>query len=164
MSGGLTYSKHVYSSDEAITALLVIVATGFIFMMQSGFSLLEVGSVRLKNSHNILIKNLFDGCGGCIAWWLVGYGFAFGQRGDKGGFIGGDPDIFASAKFDSTEKDHYLAWIFQFSFAATATTIVSGCLAERTQLPAYFIFSIYMTAFVYPVVVSWTWGGGWLAK
>ena len=109
-----------------------------------------------------MIKNVVDTAGGILAWWLLGYGFAYGQRGDKSGFIGTDPDIFASAKFESTKKDHYLAWIFQFSFAATATTIVSGSLAERTQLPAYFTYSIFMTSFIYPVVVSWTWGGGWL--
>jgi len=106
------FAKTVYSTDEAISALLVIVSTGFIFMMQSGFAMVEVGSVRAKNAHNILIKNVFDACGGCLAWWLIGYGFAFGQTGNKGGFIGGKKELFASSGFDNDPEDHYLAWIF----------------------------------------------------
>jgi ammonium transporter, Amt family len=126
------FSEYVYTSEEATNALLIIVSTGFIFLMQAGFAMVEVGSVRQKNAHNILIKNLFDAVAGAIAFWLVGYGFAFGQRGEKGGFIGDDPQLFAASGFDDTEFNHYLQWIFQFSFAATSTTIVSGSLAERT--------------------------------
>ena len=162
MTDDIDYAEHVYSAEEATNALLVIVSTGFIFLMQTGFAMVEVGSVRQKNASNILIKNLFDAVAGALFFWLLGYGFAFGQQGDKGGFIGSDPEVFAGKGFDTSETDHYLQWIFQFSFAATATTIVSGCLAERTKLPAYYLFSALMTAFIYPVVVSWTWGGGWL--
>lgn len=91
---------HVYSEHEAINALLVIVATVFIFMMHSGFAMVEVGSVREKNAHNILIKNLYVVCAGIVAFWLLGYGFAFGQIGGKGGFIGTKPGLFASSNFD----------------------------------------------------------------
>ena len=155
-------SDTIYTNEEAINALFLIVSTGFILLMQAGFALLEVGSVRSKNAQNILIKNIFDGCAGAIAFWLLGYGFAFGQKNDKGGFIGSDGDFFAASNFEDLADDHYLIWIFQFSFAATAATIVSGSIAERTKLPAYFGYSIFMTAFIYPVVVSWTWGEGWL--
>jgi Amt family ammonium transporter len=123
------YSNVVYSEREAINAVWVLVSTAMIFFMQAGFALLECGSVRAKNSTSILIKNLFDACVGSIAFWLVGYGFAFG---DVKSFIGGSPDYFAASGFENTPEDHYLLWIFHFAFASTSATIVSGSLAERT--------------------------------
>ena len=147
----------------AINELLVVVATAFILLMQLGFALVENGSVRSKNSKNILIKNLFDACAGALAFWLVGFGLAFGQTEEKGRFAGDDPDLFAASGFrDIADTNYYLLWIFQFSFAATSSTIVSGSLAERTKLPAYMAFSSLMTGIIYPVIVSWCWGGGWL--
>ena len=93
-------NDHVYNTEEAINALLVIVSTGMIFLMQTGFAMVEAGCVRQKNAHNILIKNLFDAVAGAIAWWLLGYGFAFGQRDAKASFIGDDPKYFAASGFD----------------------------------------------------------------
>lgn len=140
-----------------------MVATGFILLMQAGFALVETGTVRSKNSKNILIKNLFDCCAGAIAFWAVGFAFAFGQEGDAGKFIGSNAKYFFAADLDTEDGSNtWILWAFQFSFAATAATIVSGSLAERTMLPAYMFFSVLMTGFIYPVVVSWTWGGGWL--
>ena len=139
----------------------MMVATAFVLLMQLGFALIETGSVRFKNSQNILIKNLFDACNGALAFWLVGFGWAYGRE-KEGGFIGTDGRMFASSDFDRLEKNYYLLWIFQYSFAATSATIVSGSLAERTQIPAYLAFSTFMTGFIYPVVVGWCWGGGWL--
>ena len=118
--------------------------------------------MRSKNSKNILIKNLFDACASALAFWLVGFGWAYSEE-KKGGLIGIDGGMLVSAEFDQREKNYYLLWIFQFSFAATSATIVSGSLAERTQLPAYLAFSTVMTGFIYPVVVGWCWGGGWLS-
>ena len=165
MSGQPDYTDDkVYTIQEGINALFIIISTGFILLNQAGFAILENGLVRPKNSQNILIKNIYDTCAGAIAFWLVGYAFAYGQKGDKGGFIGSDSAYFAASNFDHLEDDHYLNWIFQFSFAATATTIVSGSIAERTKLTAYAGYSIFMTGFIYPVVVSWTWGEGWLYK
>ena len=80
----------------ALDELLVIVATAFILLMQLGFALVENGSVRSKNSKNILIKNLFDACAGALAFWLIGYGFAMGHK-EKGGFIGSDKNMFAGS-------------------------------------------------------------------
>lgn len=68
----------MYTAEEATSALLVLVTTGFIFLMQAGFAMVEVGSVRQKNANNILIKNLFDAVAGALAFWLLGYAFAFG--------------------------------------------------------------------------------------
>jgi Amt family ammonium transporter len=134
--------------------------------------MVETGSVRQKNSSNILIKNMFDAIVGAIAFYLIGFGFAFGNKTierDDGTthlhkFIGSDPAYFAASGFNEHPKDLYMAWIFQFSFAATSATIVSGSIAERTKLPSYMIFSALMTGFIYPVAVSWVWGGGWLAQ
>ena len=124
---------------------------------------MENGSVRSKNSKNILIKNMFDVCIGAILFWIIGYSFAFGEK--PSGFIGGDSVTIFGQGFDQArDKDHYAIWIFQFSFAATASTIVSGSLAERTMLPTYIIFSALMTGFIYPTIVAWTWGEGWLFK
>ena len=117
----------------AVNELLVLVSTGFILLMQLGFALVENGTVRSKNSKNILIKNLFDACAGALAWWLVGFGLAFGQTGEGGGFIGTDHRLFAASGFhEFSDKNYYVVWMFQFSFAATSSTIVSGSLAERT--------------------------------
>ena len=129
--------------------------------MQLGFALLENGLVRPKNSKSILIKNVFDSCVCTITFWLVGFGWAFGLK-SEGGFIGLDGRFFAASKFDEMQENYYLMWVFQYSFATTAATIVSGSLAERTQLPAYLAFSALMSGLVYPIAVGWTWGGGWL--
>ena len=142
--------------EQAIDSLWVLTSTAMIFLMQAGFALVECGSVRKKNFSNILIKNLFDACIGAIAYWLIGFMIAFGEV--DGGIIGFNFDYFAARKFDTLEDDNYLLWIFQFSFAATAATIVSGSLAERTKLHTYLIFSALMTSIIYPVVVAWTWG------
>lgn len=159
------YSGTINTTEQAINELLVIVSTAFILQMQLGFALLENGLVRSKNSKNILIKNLFDLCASGLAFWLVGFGWAFGHAGEENsnGVIGKNTtSLFGSADFDKQEKNFYLMWIFQFSFAASSATIVSGSLAERTQLPAYLAFSALMTGFIYPMVVGWCWGGGWL--
>ena len=102
-------SMHVNSTNEAINELLVITSTVFILQMQLGFALLETGLVRSKNSKNILIKNMFDTCAGALAFWLVGFGWAFSHRdGSKNGFIDIDSAMFASKGFDAEEKNYYL--------------------------------------------------------
>ena len=140
-----------------IDTVWISMSTYLVFLMQAGFAFLEAGCVREKSVQNILIKNVLDICACTLVWWFVGYGFAYGD--DKGNFIG--ESKFASEGFDGTNE--YRDWMFQWAFAGTAATIVSGCLAERTQIIAYLIFSIFITAFIYPLVVHWTWGGGWLA-
>ena len=150
----------INSTESAINELLVLVSTAFILQIQLGFAMIENGLVRSKNSKNILIKNLFDASIGGIAFWICGFGFAFGDT--PGGFIGTKGSMFASSGFIEKEENYYLLWILHFSFSITCATIVSGALAERTQLPSYLAFSALMTGFIYPVVVGWTWGGGWL--
>ena len=133
-----------------------------VFFMQAGFALLEAGSIRAKNTKNILIKNSLDACLGAILWWFCGYSFAFGVQGDSPNkFIGGKD--FFSALDKPASTTYYAFWFFQWAFAATAATIVSGAVAERCTLTAYAAYTCFLTAFVYPVVVHWTWSSeGWL--
>ena len=124
------------SLKKGVNTVLLLVSTAMIFLMQIGFALLECGTVRSKNSRNILIKNMLDACISVYAFWVIGYGLAFGEV--NGGFIGLSPKYFASSGFGSTNQEagllsqnQFMLWMFQFSFAANASTIVSGCLAER---------------------------------
>ncbi|CAN0065812.1 unnamed protein product [Pylaiella littoralis] len=124
----------------------------------------QVGSVSVKNTKNILIKNIGDASLGAICWWLLGYGFSFGES--KGRFIGSDSFALKGPTFESddgtlTNGYAYAGWLFQWAFAATAATIVSGAVAERVSFNAYIVYSIVLTSFIYPVVVHWGWGGGW---
>jgi len=127
-----------------------------IFLMQLGFTMLECGIVREKNSSNILLKNLLDTCVGALAFYAIGYGFSVEA---DGGIIG--TKYFFATGFDSIR---FLEWSFYFTYCSTCATIVSGSLAERTYLDTYLIFSFMMTAFIYPVVASWVWGDGWLQR
>lgn len=129
----------------------LVLCAFLVFFMQAGFAMLEVGMVRAKSAQSILIKNVIDLCVATIMWWLIGYGIAFGS--DWGGFIG-------TTEF--AQPNNTASWLFQFSFSATSATIVSGALAERTDLLAYISFTAFMTIFIYPLFVHWVWGNGWL--
>ena len=118
-----------------------------VFLMQAGFAMLCAGSVRAKNVKNILLKNMLDGCGGALGFFAIGFGFAYGGTGT---FIGNE--YFFLNKFDA-----YAEWFFQFAFAATAATIVAGTVAERCKMAAYLCYSVFLTGFVYPVIVRSIW-------
>jgi Amt family ammonium transporter len=139
----------------------VFVAGCLVFFMQAGFALVEAGLTRAKNVVNIFAKNLSDALIGVLCFYAVGYAFAFGGDGK---LIGSD--FFFLQDVDGTITDGlsgYTVFFFQVVFAATAVTIASGAMAERTKFVSYLIFSAAMTAFIYPVVVHWTWGGGLIA-
>ena len=138
----------------------IMTAGVIIFFMQSGFALLESGNVRFKNYQNILLKNCMDACIGAMVWWICGFAFAFGLQNDNT-FIG-TQYFFANKLGDDDAELGYGFWFFQYAFACTAATIVSGSLAERVNIPNYLLFSAFMTGFIYPVIVAWTWGGGFL--
>ncbi|CAM9782708.1 unnamed protein product [Choristocarpus tenellus] len=148
-----------------LDTLWLLLGTILVFFMQSGFAMLEVGSVSIKNTKNILIKNIGDASLGALCWWWIGYGVAFGK--DSGGFIGIDSFALKGATFENDEGKlangyAYASWLFQWAFAATAATIVSGAVAERVSFTAYVIYSIILTSFIYPVVVHWCWQSeGW---
>ena len=142
------------------------VAAFLVFFMQAGFALVEAGFTRSKNVVNILMKNLMDFSIGAIAFWAVGFSLMFAAV--KGFFGWGEffpnPDVNA---FGQSANWMYSFLIFQTVFAATAATIVSGAMAERTKYSSYLIYSVVVTALIYPISGSWAWGslwngGGWL--
>ncbi|KAH8092379.1 ammonium transmembrane transporter [Aureococcus anophagefferens] len=128
-----------------------------VFFMQAGFAMLEVGSVQLKNTKNILIKNVFDASIAAIMWWFFGYGIAFGtdEFGDDGsnGFIGTSQFFYVDGAAASPGGKTYgkAFWLFQWAFAGAAATIVSGAVAERCKFGAYIVYSVVITGFIYPV-------------
>mmetsp|Transcript_4171 Transcript_4171/g.13191 ORF Transcript_4171/g.13191 Transcript_4171/m.13191 type:complete len:706 (+) Transcript_4171:117-2234(+) len=136
-----------------------------VFFMQAGFAMLEVGSVQLKNTKNILIKNVFDASIAAIMWWFFGYGIAFGtdEFGDDGsnGFIGTSQFFYVDGAAASPGGKTYgkAFWLFQWAFAGAAATIVSGAVAERCKFGAYIVYSVVITGFIYPVSVHMGWSG-----
>ena len=165
-----------------IDHLWLLIAAFLVFLMQAGFAMLETGTVRQKNAKNIMIKNVMDLVVGAFVWWGFGFPFAYGGGDYSGnppnGFIGASGFFFIKG-YDacSTEDNHpsaclypispsidsFAGWLFQWAFAATATTIVSGAVAERCSFLGYVIYATFITGFIYPVVVHWIWSPyGWL--
>ena len=166
--------EKVEASKYMGDTLWVLVAAFLVFFMQAGFAMVESGFTRAKNAVNILMKNLMDFSMGSIAYWAIGFAIMFGAgnafMGTSGWFVPSevltegaatDTSVFSALEWSSVPT--YAAWLFQLVFAATAATIVSGAMAERTQFKSYLIYSIFITGIIYPVVGHWIWGGGWLA-
>ncbi|UJX42610.1 ammonium transporter [Desulfovibrio sp. JY] len=140
-----------------------LVAATLVMFMQAGFAMVETGLTRAKNAGNILMKNMFDFAAGSIAFFLIGYALMFGD--DIGGFLGFSNFGLSHANTASADGLwNYTYWFFQCVFAATAVTIVSGAIAERTKFMAYLFVSVVVTALIYPISGHWIWGGGWLSK
>jgi Amt family ammonium transporter len=161
----------VISNKEAIDLVQThadyvwtLVAAMFVFFMQAGFAMVEAGFTRAKNAVNIMMKNLMDFSMGSIIYWAFGFGLMFGVS--KTGFFG--TTGFFLSDFEVGGDPWILAfWMFQVVFAATAATIVSGAMAERTKFSGYLIYSAVVTGLIYPIFGSWAWGGlfnggGWL--
>lgn len=138
----------------------VLLAAALVFWMQGGFALVEAGFTRSKNTANILMKNLMDFSLGTLIFWIIGYTIMFGD--DLGGLIGRPFLFFSSEAVDGLPNLTKL--IFQTVFAATAATIVSGAMAERTKFNAYLIYTVIITLIIYPISGHWIWGGGWLSN
>jgi Amt family ammonium transporter len=140
----------------------VLMATVLVFFMQAGFAMVEAGATRAKNAANIVMKNLMDASVGSLIFWAVGFGLMFGAN--SSGWIG--TNNFFLSEFDPGTPEgmfDFAFFIFQTVFAATAATIVSGAVAERTKFGSYLLYSVAITGIVYPVFGSWVWGGGWLS-
>jgi len=155
-------------TTNVLDTLFLLICGALVMFMQAGFAILEAGSVTSKNSGTVLMKNLMDVCLGSLCWYFLGYGIAYGKRSDDLNTMMGTQSFAAGGFWDGFEIGYggipsFLDWFFQWAFCSAAATIVSGGVAERMAFPAYIFYSIWMTAFIYPVVVYWTWSGsGWL--
>lgn len=157
-------SVNVAPADKTFVDLLwIMVAAFLVFFMQAGFALVETGFTRAKNVANIMMKNLMDFGLGTIVYWACGFAIMYGT--DAFGLFGTSNFFLSEAVTPSGELDAWLYanWFFQAVFAATAATIVSGAVAERTKFTAYIIYTLFITALIYPLAGHWIWGGGWLA-
>lgn len=147
--------------DVSINTIWLLLATFLVMFMQPGFALVEAGFTRSKNTSNILMKNLMDFSFGAIIYWLIGYSIMYGSS-LFGGLIGNPFESFAFNSDGFGDYTDYVDLMFQTVFAATAATIVSGAVAERTKFSTYIIFTIIITLIIYPISGHWKWGGGWL--
>lgn len=145
---------------RSIDTVWVLVTAALVFFMQAGFAFVEAGFTRSKNTVNILYKNLMDFAVGAIIFWILGFGLMFGT--DISGIIGTPDLFFKNGWTGGIPAEAFL--IFQTVFAATAATIVSGAMAERTEFKSYLIYSLVISAVIYPVSGHWIWGGGWLSQ
>lgn len=154
-------------TDEIQTNINIVwtcIAAFLVFFMQAGFAMVEAGFTRAKNAVNILMKNLMDFSIGSLAFFLVGFGLMFGAT---NGLFG--TTLFGLSGVEPGSDWNWTFLIFQTVFAATAATIVSGAMAERTRFIGYLVYSVLITLFIYPIFGSWAWGGlldggGWLEK
>jgi Amt family ammonium transporter len=149
------------SVTQAADIIWVLITGMLVFFMQPGFAMVEAGFTRAKNAGNIVMKNLMDFSIGAPVYWAFGFTFMFGV----GNFIGQGPFCMGGA-FEHLGLTIPLPvfLFFQTMFAATASTIVSGAMAERTKFIGYVCYSVVISLFIYPVVGHWIWGGGWLAQ
>ena len=144
--------------NENVYGIWFLIGAALVFWMQAGFAMVETGFTRAKNAGNILMKNLMDFCIGTIVFILIGFGFLLGE--DLMGLIGKPGfDIFTAY-----ENFDWSNFVFNLVFCATAATIVSGAMAERTRFLSYCIYSAVISALIYPIEAHWVWGGGWLAQ
>lgn len=161
----------VESNAEAIATvqthadyLWTLIAACMVFLMQAGFALVETGLTRAKNAVNICMKNLMDFSAGSLSFFLIGFGLMFGAS--STGWFGTSGFLLSDYAADQ-DPWVYVFWMFQAVFAATAATIVSGAMAERTKFTSYLMYTVFLTALVYPIFGSWAWGSlykgdGWL--
>lgn len=148
---------------SAVNTIWVLIASALVFFMQAGFAMVESGMTRAKNAGNIIMKNLIDFAIGTPIYWILGFGIMFGG---SSALIGGI-DFFTQGAYTAilpAGVPKYAYLIFQTVFCATAATIVSGAMAERTKFLAYCLYSAAISAIVYPISGHWIWGGGWLAQ
>ncbi|MBU0762107.1 MAG: ammonium transporter, partial [Candidatus Altiarchaeota archaeon] len=145
----------------------VLIAAFLVFIMHLGFSMVETGFTRSKNSVNIIMKNIMTISLAAIVFMIVGFSLSFGAS--EGGVFGNPGEfllikgISYDAAWPGTTVAALAFFIFQMMFAGTAATIVSGAVAERIKFIGYVIFAVVIVAFIYPIVAHWVWGGGWLA-
>jgi ammonium transporter, Amt family len=166
-----TLASSIEAVQKNADILWTLVAAGLVFWMQAGFAFVESGFTRAKNAGNIMMKNLLDCCMGAVAYWAIGFGLMFGI---SNGLTGWDHFFLSADNTAAAGQWEYTFWMFQVVFAATAATIVSGAMAERTKFSAYLVYSVFISLIIYPVFGHWAWGnllvsengdsGAWLAN
>lgn len=149
-------SPSVESVVSSVDMVWMMIAAFLVFFMHAGFAMVETGFTRSKNALNILMKNLMTMSIASVLYFLVGYGFMFGES--LSGFIGSNGFLL------NGHNDQVGFFVFQAVFAATCATIISGAAAERMKLGSYLMLTVFMTGLIYPIVGHWVWGGGWLAE
>lgn len=150
--------------------LWTLLAACLVFWMQAGFAFVESGFTRAKSAAHIMMKNMLDMSIGALSYWALGFGLMFGVS--TAVYVGGDHFFLSPDNGTADGQWEYTFWMFQVVFAATAATIVSGAMAERTKFQGYLIYSVVISAFIYPVFGHWAWGtlllgdqsGAWLAN
>ena len=174
------------SYSGALDSMWLLLCGALVMFMHAGFAMLETGCCRAKNAQNVLMKNLVNVCVGTLGWWVFGWALAYGGplNSDgklENGFIGtsqfigtgfytrkkgggGFAPLSEDLAHDDGQQSVMLSWFFQWAFCTAGATIVSGAVAERVKSPTYAAFAFFMTSFIYPVVVAWTWGYGWLSS
>lgn len=155
-SGALTLKN---DSGAPVDYVWVLLCAFLVFLMQGGFAMVEAGFCRAKNVTNLMMKNLLDFCMGSLAYMFIGFAIMFGA--DAFGLFGTTGWLLLGVDYD---VGRYLLYMFQVVFAATAATIVSGAVAERLKFSAYLVYSLALTAIIYPIYGHWVWGGGWLSS
>ena len=165
-------SVKVYAQDPevstadlayAVDNIVLFICAVLVLFMQAGFALVEAGFNSAKNAVNIMFKNMMDVAAGMLVFWLFGYGMMYGSDVIPGWLAWGGFGISSTPEAPGAGVlNPQLDWLFQVAFAATAATIVSGAVAGRIKVSAYLIYSIFITAVIYPISGFWQWGGGWL--
>lgn len=144
---------------EITFGVWLLIGAAIVFFMQCGFAMVETGFTRAKNAGNIIMKNLMDFCIGAIVYMLLGAGLLLGEDALAG--LIGIPNYGYITNFATYD---WSSFVFNLVFCATAATIVSGSMAERTKFASYCIYSAIISLVIYPIEAHWVWGGGWLSK
>ena len=147
---------------SSVDTIWVLFGTALVFFMQAGFTMVEAGFTRAKNTGNIIMKNMMDFSLGAIFYWFIGFGLMFGTTSAYTGWI--DIGVQRDYSFLDLTFPVPAFLIFQTVFCATAATIVAGAMAERTKFSTYCLYSVVISGLIYPVSGHWIWGGGWLAE
>ena len=149
----------MYAGSD-VNGIWYLIGAAWVFFMQCGFAMVETGMTRAKNAGNIIMKNLMDFCIGTVVFILLGFGLMLGEDALFG--LVGIPNMDILGSF--TDFNRCAEFVFNLVFCATAATIVSGAMAERTKFISYCIYSAVISAIIYPIEAHWVWGGGWLAQ
>lgn len=152
-------SEALNSTIFGTSGVWFLIGAALVFFMQCGFAMVETGFTRAKNAGNIIMKNLMDFCLGTVVFMLLGFGLLCGEN----AFFGliGKPDLQIFTDFNNFPWHNF---VFNMVFCATTATIVSGAMAERTKFVSYCVYSVIISAVVYPIEAHWIWGGGWLSQ